>query len=178
MIVMKSNKEFIDSIYLKYENALEADKKEFERKSAVRRRTIRYVTALAACLILAVGIYGADRLGYISTNLFGDDTIVEPGNDPGTVVGNGNGGSTEPGGATDPGELTDHENEQDGTEIGENETPEGAPEAIDDNGTPQASPDQEGGSDEGDGAPLGGIAAILAALGAGVFGFSRKRRNK
>ena len=175
---MKSNKEFIDSIYLKYEAALEAEKKESERKNAVRRRTIRYVTAIAACLILAVGIYGADRLGYISTGLFGDDTIVDPGAGPGVVVGNENGGSTEQGETTDPGEVTNPDDEQGGAEIGENDTPQGAPDVIDDDSTPQASPEQDDVSGESDAAPLGGIAAILAALGAGVFGFSRKRRNK
>ena len=52
---MKSNKEFTDSIYKKYETAREEEK----QKTASRRRLVRYGAAVAACFILAIGVYGA-----------------------------------------------------------------------------------------------------------------------
>ena len=145
---MKSNKEFTDSIYMKYEAYQKAEK----QREAARKRTIRYVSVLAACLVLAIGFYSADRLGYISTGIFGDDTIVDPGDDQGETIDNND---------TPQGNYT--------PDIGE---------PIDDNDTPQTSPEETDSTEEGSDVPLGGIAAILAALGAGIFGFSKKRRNK
>ncbi len=71
---MKSNQEFTDSVYLKYEKALEAEK----QRTAARKRTIKYVSTLAACIIIMVGILGVS-LNW--NNIFGGGTAI-PGNDP------------------------------------------------------------------------------------------------
>ena len=71
---MKSNREFTDSVYLKYEAALKAEK----QRTAARKKTIKYVTAMAASIIIMIGILG---VGLNWDNIFGSGTAM-PGNDP------------------------------------------------------------------------------------------------
>lgn len=74
---MKSQKEFIDSIYNKYE----AEQTTSHRWGFVAGgRTIKYIGTLAACLAILLGTAGMDKLGVIDLGLFDDpDTvIVEP----------------------------------------------------------------------------------------------------
>ena len=110
---MKSNREFTDSVYLKYEKALETEK----QRTAAKNRTIKYVTALAASIILMAGILG---VSFKWNDIFGSDTAI-PGNDP--VI--------EQPADTVPGD--DESTQQEDPVLGGEEN-------IDDGDTPQAAP--------------------------------------
>lgn len=69
---MKTDKEFVDAVYEKYGRA-----KAEERRRAARRRRNGFVAALAACLVLFVGIVGVNQMGGFPFNMGGGDS-AEP----------------------------------------------------------------------------------------------------
>ncbi len=73
---MKSQKEFIDSIYNKYEESQNSKHLGF----VAGGKTIKYIGTLAACLAILLGTVGMDKLGVIDLGIFDDpdNVIVEP----------------------------------------------------------------------------------------------------
>ena len=65
---MKTDKEFVDAVYEKYGRA-----KAEERRRAARRRRNSFVAAIAACLVLFVGIIGVNQMGGFPFNRGGND---------------------------------------------------------------------------------------------------------
>ena len=55
---MKTDKEFVDSVYEKYEKT----KTQERRRRSAKKRGLRYVLPIAACLVLFVGILGVTKL--------------------------------------------------------------------------------------------------------------------
>lgn len=152
---MKSNREFTDSVYKKYEMAL----KEEQKRSAARRKTIKYVTTLAACFIIAVGLIGL-RLDWWSgifpggTNVPDNPAIVQPDNP-----------------------MPENSSPDGDAQIDDGETPQASPDTVDleDEDTPTApSPEADDDDDVMGYAALGGG----GACGVGVIAYLLKRRKK
>ena len=139
---MKSSREFTDSVFAKYEEAKKAE----VRENVWKKKTIKYVSTLAACIVLVIGIIG------LNVDTTPDIPGVNTGSDPAV---------TEP---ADPGSA---ETPEDGAaEIPEDSTPLAGPQAE--------NPDYRAavGTLEG----VGIAAIIIAAGGSGVYYYRKKRK--
>jgi len=142
---MKSSREFTDSVYAKYEAAQKAE----IRESAWRKKTIKYVSTLAACIVIGIGIIG------INAGETPDIPDVNTGNPP-TV--------SQP---ADSGDQSVDASEGGGENIADEGTPTAAPK-------PAENPDYVAAV-----GTLEGVGVVSVIIAAGCFGISyyRKRRK-
>ncbi len=142
---MKSSREFTDSVFSKFEAAKKAE----IRESVWKKKTIKYVSTLAACIVIAIGIIG------INAGKTPDMPGVNTGNDPAVSQ------PAEPGG-----QGTDAL-EGGGENISDESTPTAAPKTAE-------NPDYVAAVGTLEGA---GVVSVIIAAGCFGVSYYRKRRK-
>jgi len=141
---MKSSREFTDSVFAKYEAAKKAE----IRESAWRKKTIKYVSTLAACIVIGIGIIG------INAGETPDIPDVNTGNPPAVSQ-------------TDPGSQSLDASEGGGETIADDSTPTAAPKTAE-------NPDYVAAVGTLEGV---GVVSVIIAAGCFGVNYYRKRRK-